>query len=162
MVSIMLKYIFKKTNYLISNKITKIKFPISAEAKNTAAKILQKDTDKERQKLGDELLDELADLAQIDIVKLKISEEKQYHKKRGGRLVFKRYGYYKPGEKYIHINNRTAVRGKILSSKTFLDTLLHEWMHHYDFCKLGLNSIHTTGFYKRLGDLKEKLDWPRG
>lgn len=157
----MLKYLFKKTNYLVSNKITKVKFPISERAKNLAAKILQNDTDKIRQELSDDLLDELADLAKIDIVKLKISEEKQLHKKRNGRLVYKRYGYYKPGEKYIHVNNRTAVRGKILSSKTFLDTLLHEWMHHYDFCKLGLNSIHTAGFYKRLGDLKIKLDWPK-
>ena len=157
----MLKYLFKKTNYLVSNKITKVKFPISADAKKIAAKILEKDSHKERQILGDELLDELADLAKIDIVKLKISEERQQHKKRAGRLVFKRYGYYKPGEKYIHINNRIAVRGQILASKTFLDTLLHEWMHHYDFCKLGLHSIHTAGFYKRLGDLKMKLDWPR-
>ena len=135
-----------KRNYNKSNKITNIKFPVSKNAELTTKKLLRSKSEKLRQKLGDELLDELADLAKIDIVRLKISDAKQYHKKRNGRVVFKQYGYYKPGSKYIYINNRTAVRGQILAAKTFLDTLLHEWMHHYDHELLGLNSIHTAGF----------------
>ena len=72
----------------------------------------------------------------------------------------KRYGSYRLGSATITIPNRTAVRGQIVASKTFLDTLLHEWLHHYDTLKLKLNSIHTKGFYLRLSDLKGKLEIP--
>ena len=41
--------------------------------------------------------------------------------------------------------------------RDFLNTLLHEWLHHYDTRKLKLNSIHSKGFYLRLNDLQEKL-----
>ena len=88
---------------------------------------------------------------------LKVSSARQYHKKYQGRVVSKQYGYYRPASKYIYISNRTAVRGQILAAKTFIETLLHEWVHHYDFCSLKFNSIHTSGFYARLNDLKEKL-----
>ncbi|OGH59459.1 MAG: hypothetical protein A2725_01370 [Candidatus Magasanikbacteria bacterium RIFCSPHIGHO2_01_FULL_33_34] len=155
----MLRKFVQKLNYNRSNSITKIKFKISPEAKRLAKKLFENKSEKYRQNIGDELLDELADMAKIDIVNLKISDKNQYHKKRNGRVSSKQYGYYKPGSKYIYIHNRTAVRGQILANKTFLDTLLHEWMHHYDFCKLHLNSIHTAGFYARLKDLKTKLGW---
>lgn len=112
-----------------------------------------------RQKFSSELLDELGDLAQIDIVNLKVSGTNQSHKKSKGRVVSKQYGYYRPKSSYIYIHNRTAVRGQILASKTFVDTLLHEWLHHYDFKKLRLNSIHSAGFYARLKDLKTKLGY---
>jgi len=149
----------KKSNYERSNDITTIDFPISTHVKKLAGKLLKSKSEGKRQRLGDELLDELADLSRIDIVKLKISSAKQYHKKYKGRVIARQYGYYKPETKYIYINNRTAVRGQILASKTLLDTMLHEWVHHYDHCKLGLNSIHTAGFYARLKDLKEKVGY---
>jgi len=117
---------FMKTNYEKSNSIAKIKIPISLEARRLTSLLLKSKIEEERQTLGDELLDELADLAQIDIVNLKISETKQYHKKRNGKVAMKQYGYYKPGSKYIYISNRTAIRGQILAPRTFLDTLLHE------------------------------------
>ena len=148
-----------KSNYEKSNAITVMKFKVSSRAKKTTVLILKSKSETRRQKLSDLLLDELADLARIDIVNLKISKSKQYHKRRGGRIVLRQYGYYKPGSKYIYINNRTAARGQILAPKSFLDTLLHEWAHHYDFCKLGIDSIHTSGFYSRLKDLKERLGY---
>jgi len=109
--------------------------------------------------IGEQLLDELCDLAQIDVAHLKISEKNQYHKKSKGKVVFKQYGYYRVSSNAIFIHNRTAVRGQILAAKTFLDTVLHEWMHHYDHKRLRLNSVHTSGFYARLRDLKEKLGY---
>ena len=90
---------FMKTNYEKSNSIAKIKIPISLEARRLTSLLLKSKIEEERQTLGDELLDELADLAQIDIVNLKISETKQYHKKRNGKVAMKQYGYYKPGSK---------------------------------------------------------------
>lgn len=149
--------IWTRNNYQRSNAILKLKFKTSSQAKLLAKHLLLSRETEDRQQLGEELLDELCDLAKIDICNLKISEAKQYHRKRNGRVSFKQYGYYKPDTKYIYINNRTAVRGQILAPKTFLNTLLHEWMHHYDSCKLKLDSIHTKGFYTRLKILETQL-----
>lgn len=144
-------------NYQRSNGITKVKIPIGIDCIDLASYLLESKTVGGRQGLGEQLLDTLCDASQIDIVNLKISDTHQYHKKNKGRVVFKQYGYYWPQSKYIYIQNRTAVRGQALAAKTFLDTLLHEWVHHYDSCRLKLNSIHTKGFYLRLKDLKTKL-----
>ncbi|MFH1193573.1 MAG: hypothetical protein V1661_01105 [bacterium] len=144
-------------NYIKSNQITDIEIAPSENALLYAKILLDSADEPERQKFGEALLDELSDAAGIDIVKLKISPGRQFHKKFNNRIVSKQYGYYKPDTHYIYIYNRTAVQGKTLAPKTFLDTLLHEWTHHYDFKKLKLNSIHTSGFYQRVGCLKEKL-----
>jgi len=144
-------------NYTKSNRILKVDFLISENARLYVKILLDSADESERQKFGEALLDELSDAAKIDIIKLKISPARQFHKKFNNRVVSKQYGYYRPKENYIYIYNRTAVQGKTLAPKTFLDTLLHEWLHHYDFKKLNLNSIHSAGFYKRLGHLKEVL-----
>lgn len=149
--------IWSRNNYARSNRITKLRFACSPHARTLAVELLNSRETEDRQRLSEELLDELADLARIDICNVKISDAKQYHKKRDGRVSFKQYGYYKPDTKYIYINNRTAVRGQILAPKTFLNTLLHEWMHHYDTCKLKLDSIHSKGFYTRLKILETEL-----
>ena len=145
------------SNYDKSNKITAVNCPITISIVDLAKYLLGATSIADRQRLGETLLDELCDLSRIDIVNLKVSDTNQYHKKHGGRVVFKQYGYYRPKSRYIYIQNKTAVRGQNLAAKTFFDTLLHEWMHHYDTYKLGLNSIHTKGFYLRLNDLKAKL-----
>lgn len=147
----------KSSNYIKSNKITGVDFKINISSVDLVKYLLETSKVKERQRLGEMLLDELSDDAQIDIVNLKISDTNQYHKKSNNRVVYKQYGYYRPKSNYIYIQNKTAVRGQDLAAKTFLDTLLHEWVHHYDTCKLKLNSIHTKGFYLRLNDLKGKL-----
>lgn len=153
-----LRKLVQDANYKKSNRITCIKFKIPKPAIKLAQILLESQDKNERQKFSEALLDELSDAAKIDIVNLKISDTKQHHKKMNGRLIYKQLGYYRPKSHYIYITNRTAVQGKILAPKTFLTTLLHEWMHHYDFKKLKINSIHTKGFYERLKDLKEKLE----
>ncbi len=145
-------------NYNKSNNITEVDFKINISSRDLVFYLLKSDETKDRQRLGEMLLDELSDTAEIDIVNLKISDTNQYHKKRKGRVVFKQYGYYRTKSNYIYIQNKTAVRGQTLAAKTFLDTLLHEWLHHYDTHKLKLNSIHTKGFYLRLNNLKSKLE----
>ena len=144
-------------NYLKSNSITKTKISISAEAKRLSQKLLLSEAAEERQKLSEALLDELCDAAGLSIIQLKILDANQYHRRAAGRIVMKRYGSYRPSQQAIVIHNRTAARGQILAAKSFLDTLLHEWLHHYDTYRLGLRSIHSKGFYLRLTDLKEKL-----
>lgn len=49
----------------------------------------------------------------------------------------------------IRIYLLTASRGKPTAFKTFFNTLVHEWVHHYDFEALG-DTIHCSGFYKRV------------
>lgn len=149
--------IVNSANYVRSNKIINIDFNVNISSIDLVQYIFESDNIAERQKFSEMLLDELCDAAKIDIVNLKISDTNQYHKKRNGRVVFKQYGYYRPKSNYIYIQNKTAVRGQVLAAKTFIDTLLHEWLHHYDTHKLKLNSIHTKGFYLRLQDLKAKL-----
>ena len=72
------------------------------------------------------------DHAEVERIKIEVTDTRQWHRRRGTRLSVRRYGIYYPRTKRISIQNRTAVRGQELAAKTFLDTLLHEWMHHYD------------------------------
>ncbi len=144
-------------NYKKSNKITEVHFNVSDHACNISSGILGSSGVDRRQRLSLALSDELCDLAKIDIVNVKISDAKQFHRRSNGRISMRQYGYYKPDTRYIYITNHTAVRGQPLAPKTFLNTLLHEWMHHYDTCSLGLNSIHTKGFYLRLKSLEQQL-----
>jgi hypothetical protein len=42
--------------------------------------------------------------------------------------------------------------------RTFINTLLHEFMHHYDCYYLRLpDSVHCKGFESRIRDLRKKL-----
>src|SRR3989338_141138 len=147
----------KQSNYRRSNAIKTVDVPLSERATQCANELLLSSSEAERQSVGAELLRELSESAGIEPVKLKISSARQYHKKYNGRTVFKQYGYYRPASNYIYITNRTAIPAKILAPKTFVTTLLHEWLHHYDTKKLKLNSIHTAGFYARLKDILVQL-----
>mgnify|MGYP000395087522 CR=1 FL=1 len=157
----MLRSIFRQSNYEYSNSIIQIKIAISNEAINLAQTLLKTTDTQKRHNLSEQLLDELSDLAGIDIVEFILIDDNQIHKKRDGKIVMKRYGLYQPKNKTILIHNRTAIRGQILAPKSYIDTLLHEWLHHYDFKKLKLNPIHSRGFYMRLNDLKNKLKIPK-
>jgi len=157
----MFRSFFRQSNYEYSNSVTKVKISISDDAIALTQGLLQTTDTEERHDLSEQLLDELSDLAGIDIVDFVLIDDNQIHKKRDGKIVMKRYGSYRPGDKMISIHNRTAARGQILAPKSYVDTLLHEWLHHYDFKKLKLNSIHSRGFYMRLNDLKDKLQIPK-
>ena len=44
--------------------------------------------------------------------------------------------------------------------RTFINTLLHEFMHHYDYYYLRLpDSVHCKGFEARIRDLRKKLQF---
>ena len=49
----------------------------------------------------------------------------------------------------IRIYLRTAAREQCTALKTYFNTLVHEWVHHYDFEALG-DTIHSSGFYERV------------
>ena len=68
------------------------------------------------------------------------------------------HGLYTPGNGDAHdrilVWMRTAKRGDVVRTKTFLRTLLHEVCHHLDFVLFSLpNSFHSRGFYQRESSL---------
>lgn len=148
-------------NYEKSNKVTEVNFLISDESFDITQKIIKSVDVDVRQELSTELLDELCDLAKIDIVEVQILAQNQKHRKKNGRIVMRQYGYYQPDSRTITITNQTAARGAPLAGKTFLNTLLHEWMHHYDTFALKIITIHSKGFYARLSHIEKQLRYGR-
>ena len=124
------------------------------------------DDARERRRLGQMLVDTLDELAGLPACTVVVADRPQVHEHDGRRLQSKTYGYYRcryvdgsVSEARIRIYHRTAVRQQVISPKVFLNTLLHEWVHHYDFAGLRLaRSPHTAGFYARLRALAEALD----
>ena len=115
------------------------------------------DDEMERQCASQRLLDYLCEKFGMPSVGVSVSTRKQTYKttRRGSVTT---HGYYKPSSRTINIYNHTAKIGKVVAIKRFTETLLHEFMHHYDHCYLNIaDSPHTTGFYKRISDLERKL-----
>lgn len=76
---------------------------------------------------------------------------------RGDKMVVRLYGVCAP-DGSITLSFRTAVRRKVFAFKTYLNTLTHEFMHHYDHQRLKLGaSFHTRGFYQRVRELVAQL-----
>jgi len=132
--------------------------------KAVALSILDEQSAEGRQAQGQRLLDLLDEAAGLPPCKLTVVDRPQRHRTRGGRLELKTYGYYRiawenrPQKGTIRIYNLTAIRQQVLAPKVFLETLLHEWVHHYDFTGLQLDrSPHTSGFFARIRDLAETL-----
>ena len=141
--------------------VTWREFPLG---KGIALAILDEPTAAGRQSTGQALLDVLDEAAGLPPCKLTVADRPQRHRTRGGRLELKTYGYYRiawestPRRGSIRIYNLTAIRQQVLAPKVFLETLLHEWVHHYDFTGLELDrSPHTSGFFNRIRDLAENL-----
>jgi hypothetical protein len=133
--------------------------PTAAEALVTS--LLESEQLRERERLGVALLEVLNDSFGLPAVRLVIADRAQTHATdQRGRLAQKTYGYYRcrlprpgatPDRCAIRIYHRTAVRQQVLASGAFVNTLLHEWTHHFDFSGLRLaRSPHTAGFFARL------------
>lgn len=136
-------------------------FPLG---RGLARNLLDEQSAAGRQATGQALLDALDEAAGLPPCKLVVADRPQRHRTRDGRLALKTYGYYRiawaaaPPRGSIRIYNLTAIRQQVLAPKVFLETLLHEWVHHYDFTGLQLDrSPHTSGFYARIRDLAETL-----
>lgn len=121
-------------------------------------------TDKSRRADAQTLVTYLSDKFRIAPPVVCVVESRQPHQtgysEWTGRshLKNKTMGLYNHANATIYIYNRTAIKGEEVSIKAFADTLLHEFMHHYDYYVLKLpKSLHTAGFYKRISDLKTKL-----
>jgi hypothetical protein len=124
------------------------------------------DEARERRRMAQLLVDTLDDLAALPACAIVVADRPQVHEHDGRRLQSRTYGYYRcrftegaVTDARIRIYHRTAVRQQVISPKVFLNTLLHEWVHHFDFAGLGLaRSPHTAGFFARLRALADALD----
>jgi hypothetical protein len=120
----------------------------------------------ERRRLAQHLIDALNAEIGLPACEVVVADRRQVHQHDGRRLQSKTYGYYRcwmengeVSKARIRIYHRTAVKQQVTSPKVFLNTLLHEWTHHFDFAGLRLRrSPHTTGFFKRLRLLAEALE----
>lgn len=145
------------STYEISNNITEVSLK---RFKSDYSRDFLKcgTTINERQKVAQTLLNYLCEKFKIASCIVEVKNKPQLHSTRNGKLRSKTYGRYYPHKNYIEIFNLTAVKKQPVSIKTMYDTLLHEFMHHYDMTKLNFTeSPHTKGFYMRISDLKEKL-----
>lgn len=109
-----------------------------------------------RQQSGQKLLDYLCNKYKIARIPLIVTNTPRRCQGNG-----QTYGFYRVcGKRGISITiyNKTAKTGQEVAIKTFANTLLHEFIHHYDTTYLDIVSTHTTGFYKRIADLKRKLE----
>lgn len=144
------------STYRKSNAVTSTNFCSAETVREIVSLLLMEESALFREKRGQLLLDILSESFSIVPPKLTVQDKPQRHTKREGKLSQKTFGTYNAGN--IRIANRTAIRGKVVAARTFLDTLIHEFMHHYDFHVLKLSrSLHTSGFFLRLHDIKEKV-----
>jgi len=153
--------------YQRSQRATGLPVRPSVVARGLAERVLQSGDDaRERRRLAQLLVDELSAEAGLTRVEVAVADKPQVHEHDGQRLQSKTYGYYRcwfedgrVSRARIRIYHRTARLQKVITPKVFLNTLLHEWVHHYDFDGLRLaRSPHTAGFYARLRALAEALD----
>ena len=108
---------------------------------------------RERELFSQIIINALCDNAQIPRCKITVKDVAQQHTKRNGRLRGKTLAFYQVASEEIVLFNKTAIQKKVLAGKTFLRTLIHEFMHHYDKHFLKIRSLHTAGFYKRVGEV---------
>jgi hypothetical protein len=153
--------------YTLSQLSTRSPLRPDAVARGLAMRIVgASDDHRERARLAQMLVDQLSDALDLPPCSVVVADRAQVHQHDGRRLQSKTYGYYRcrfhrggVTDARIRIYHRTAVRQQIISAKVFLNTVLHEWMHHYDFAGLGLDrSPHTAGFFARLRALAEALE----
>lgn len=146
-------------NYKKSNNIEVVK--LNKFSKVEYNKLLNSTTEK-RQANAQNLIDYLCDKFKMKRIKVTILDQKRPKNGLATKHGFIRVTATKTDREYvrghIYIYNLTAVRGEIVSIKEFINTLLHEFIHAYDYEVLKLEkSIHSAGFYKRISDLDNKL-----
>jgi hypothetical protein len=72
------------------------------------------------------------------------------------------HGLYEPDEDYptarISVWMRTAQRKQVVAFRSFVRTIVHEFLHHLDYEHFLLpETFHTEGFYKRESSLSNAL-----
>jgi hypothetical protein len=149
----------EKKSYAVSNSLlaADVKVTPSMRRKVDDLAIWLAAGDKRRVKAATQtVLDLLCAAAELPAATLKLKDVAPA-KFRNGKAVWKLYGTCER-DGTITVAYRTAVRRQVFAFKTYLNTVVHEFMHHYDHWKLRLAaSFHTSGFYNRVRDLYRRL-----
>ena len=149
----------EQQDYADSNAKTEVDFKITPSMRRKVGDLAVwlAEGDQSRVKETTQMvLDLLCDAAEISPTKLKLKDTADSRIK-GDKLIMKLYGTCEP-DGTITVAFRTAVRHKVFAFKTFLRTVIHEYVHWYDHRKLNLGaSFHTSGFYQRVRDLYTQL-----
>jgi len=74
------------------------------------------------------------------------------------------FGFYKNLDAFTSSQRATIIcypfkrKGVLLSFDRFLNSICHEWMHHFDFFQLHIiDQTHDQGFQKRIDSLKKQM-----
>ena len=113
---------------------------------------------KQVERAAQSLVDALTAMVEVEPVRVQVLPERPKFAE-GGEL----HGLYRWGEDEaeppeIFLWMRTAAKARVVAFKTFLRTLLHEVLHHFDLALLDLPaSFHTQGFFARESSLFHQL-----
>jgi hypothetical protein len=152
----------QKKIYRDSDRVERIALrPTSelGEEIRTLAQALESGNQPLTQKVAQALMNRLTGALGVSPLRVKVL------KRRPSWDTGELHGLYEPTDSGPHVVSvwmRTAQRVQIVKFKTFLRTLLHEFCHHLDYERLGLEeSFHTEGFYKRESSLLRQI-YPDG
>jgi len=164
----------RRADYSRSNRIRTLPLSDPEQAAIVARHLLAARDVDGRRALASDLLEVLSAQTGVRAPELVVPDEHQPHRRRGGRIVYSLQGDYRrrapsAGDPSvarggrplgrIRVPNRTPARGAVVRPSAFLNTLLHEFGHHYDTERLGLQrSFHTSGFYARLRHLRDQIE----
>jgi len=148
----------QKRVYDRSDSITSIKLPQAERFTSCIADLeraLAREDKSATQSAAQRLLSGLCTVFDIPQVSIKVLA------KRPSRNWGELHGLYeveegeRPG---ITVWMRTAKLKNVVAFKTFLRTVVHEFMHHLDYAHYKLaDSFHTQGFYQRESSLIKAL-----
>lgn len=124
------------------------------------AKWLASENQPEVQRTAQRMANGLSEVFAVHRVQIKVLARRP--SKNWGEL----HGLYEVTEgetPKITVWMRTAQRKQVVAFKTFLRTIVHEFMHHLDYAHYKMaDSMHTEGFYKResalIKDLMKNVD----
>jgi len=85
----------RRSDYLKSNRTTRLPIPDPAGAAEVAARLLEVHDALSRRRIGAELLDALSDRTGIAAPELVVPDEHQPHRRSGGRIVYSLQGEYR-------------------------------------------------------------------
>jgi hypothetical protein len=149
----------EKKSYEISNRLFSVDFKVTPSMRrkvdDLALWLAAGDKGKVRG-ATQAVIDLLCAAARVPAARLSL-RERAHAEFRGDKAVVQLRGLCAP-DGTITLAFRTAVRRKVFAFKTYLNTMTHEFMHHYDHRRLQLGaSFHTRGFYQRVRDLVGRL-----
>lgn len=143
-----------KKIYDRSDSITRIKLPHAERFKPVIAELahaLLSDDKQKTQLITQKLVGGLCRVFNAPPISVKVLARRPSH---GWGEMHGLYEAEEGTQPVLTVWMRTAKRKQVVAFKTYLRTVVHEFIHHLDFTVLKLEeSFHTEGFYKRESSL---------